>query len=386
MFHSTFSVRRKSLRGALLTSVMSVALLAAAPAQATCVAKINVDAAMSAATLVAKVAAAGVQITLGFTELIDALTRSANGVSKDEQNANNAESTIIDKRTAQQTASATGAARSEVAKDFVPSRAVCGIVSAQQRLGATQAHYDTLRTNLQKGNTDFSSNAPGSGSEKGQLQALNTVWTDRCSRYANPTTMALPATMAASCAGPSDATLRDLDIQPWKAFLDPISFKDTLHEQAAKDSVRMLTDVAPPDPVRGNALLRQDGKNLHVLRMRDVTRMNLARGVLEDSVALRSVAGGQTHSRLGRYLEMIMGQSYDPSTNSLNGVLPAVLAAEEPENAAYQTISARLAVQQALIFEIMRVTEQLVAVEATALAVKVERGRTGAMAGTPGSN
>lgn len=366
-------IRARLVYGALACGLALTG--ASSSAHAACASAIAKDAASSTISMTKSVASAGLMITQAFIEMNDSLTRYANQLSNNVQNAVKTQQSLSDNLSAQVNSSAMGVSRASAAAEFMPSRVVCNIVSGHERLNTTQASYAAYRTTLQNKNTSYSNNATGSGSERGTLQAMNTVFKDRCSKYANPTTMQPPGSVP--CPGPSDTTLRDLDIQPWKAILDPVSFNSAVRQQAAVDAVRMLTEVAPPDPVRGNILLRQEGQNLHVMRMRDVTRMNLARGVLEDIVAIRTADPGTpgSKSRLASYIELINGRTYDPATNSLSGELLAVMSAQEPENAAAQTISARLATQQALIFELMRLGEQITALEATELAIKIERSR-----------
>ncbi len=345
------------------------------PAQAGCAGPIAKDAAATGVSLGKSVVSAGLLITQAFIELNDVLTRYANQISNNDQNLLKTQQSLSDRVSVQDNAGTVGRARAQALTQFVPSKVVCGIVSQQQRLNTSNVHYASYRTQMQNNNTSYSNNAPGSGAERGTMQAMNTAFRARCDRYANPTTMNAPA--AINCPSPSaDPALRDLDIQPWKAILDPIMFTTTSRQQAAEDAVKMLTELAPPDPIRGNVLLRTEGQNLHVMRMRDVTRMNLARGVLEDIVALRSAAAGDK-SRLARYLELVTGQDFDPASNSLSGQLQVVMAAEEPENAGIQAVSAKLATQQALLFELLRLGEQITMLDATALAIKVERSRSG---------
>ncbi len=338
---------------------------------------------------------AGIDITLGFNQLVDSLTKLANQGSNDDQNEIQSLSALADKSAAQDTAETIGETiATEVAPEFMPSKVVCGQVSNQRRAASTMAGYNAARGVAQNRSRSFSTNAPGSMSEKGTQGAIEQQFQQRCGRYANAATMSAPSGM---CAGAADSKFTDLDIQPWKAILDPITYQDTgdpsedygsagtKYRDAALDAVRMLTDVTPPDPLKGAALSRTEGQNLHVLRMRDVTRMNLARGVLEDMVAMRTVpdaasAGGtggdgRRISRLGRYIELLTGSQIDG--NSLQGSLPVVMAAGETENAAVQSVTARLSTQQALIFELMRVTEQIVSMEAVELAIKVEGSRAG---------
>ena len=353
-----------------------------APARAACTEIIVEDTALTGLGIAYDTASAGVVITQSFIELIDSLTRYANQLSNDDQNLTNGQSSLSDKLSAQVNSGTLGSFRTDAAVEFVPSRVVCGMVGRRQAFDATNAYYGNYRTTLQNNNTSYSNNATGSGSERGTLQAVSTVFTQRCTKYANPATMNVPASMAASCPGPTDPNFRDLDIQPWKAILDPIVYTTPARQQAAVDAIRMLTEITPPDPVRGNVLLRQEGQNLHVMRMRDVTRMNLARGILEDIVAMRSAdpaASGAAagKSRLARYIELVTGRDFDPSTNSLTGQLPVILAAGEPENAAVQTVSAALMTQQALLLNIISLAQQMSAAMAVDNAIAIEASRSG---------
>lgn len=347
-------------------------------AHAGCAGPIAKDAAATTLSIGKSITSAGLLITQAFIELNDSLTRYANQISNDDQNMVKTQQSLSDRVSAQDNAGTVGQARASVASQFIPSRVVCGIVSQQERVNSSYAQYATYRTQMQTANTSFSNNGPGSGSERGTIQALNTGFNHRCGRYVNASTMDPGGSVlsAISCPAAADATMKDLDIQPWKAILDPIMFTTAARKTAAEDAIKMLTELAPPDPIRGNVLLRSEGQNLHVMRMRDVTRMNLARGVLEDIVALRSSTGG-AKSRLATYIELITGQEYNPATNSLSGQLQVIMSAKEPQNASIQVVSARLATQQSLIFELLRLGEQITMLDATALAIKVERSRSG---------
>lgn len=380
----------------LQVAVAAIALTVLSPAGGfACGTGIVSDVADTISSNIDEIISAATSATDGFNDLKDALTKLANQGSNDDQNFTNSLSGLADKAAAQVTANTIGQTVSTmVAPEFIPSRTVCGIVSNQRRLGSTMGGYNATRTMAQTRSRDFSNNAAGSVSELGTQSAVEKQFNQRCGLYANAATMQAPAGV---CAGASDPNFTDLDIQPWKAILDPITFADTgdptdaygsantKYRDAALDAVRMLTDVTPPDPLKGPALSRTSGQNLHMLRMRDVTRMNLARGVLEDMVAMRTVpdaasstgtgGDGRRISRLGRYIELLTGSQING--NSLQGALPVVMAAGETENAAVQTVTARLATQQALIFELMRITEQIVSMEAVELAIKVEGSRAG---------
>lgn len=311
------------------------------------------------------------QVSRAFGNLIDAITRLANQSTNNTQNHVDALGVMSDKDATQMSASTTAKIRAAGAADFMPSRSVCQGATAQGLVVAANATMISSRAATQNTFREFSNNISG-GSEKGSLGALNTRFQVRCSKYANPSVVKAPSV----CPGTTDPEMQDLDIQPWKALIDPITFKTPAYRDAAIDAVFMLTDISPPDPLKGPALSRVDGQNLHMLRMRDITRMNLARGVLEDMVAIRTDTGSGV-SRLGRYVELVTGQKIDPATGKLSDIVQSSTVAGEMENAAVATLVTRLATQQALLFEIMRVTEQMLALEAVELAIKIENGRGG---------
>ena len=311
------------------------------------------------------------QVSRAFGNLIDAITRLANQSTNNTQNHVDALGIISDKDATQMSASTTAKIRAAATADFMPSRSVCQGATAQGLVVAANATMISSRAATQNTFREFSNNIAG-GSEKGSLGALNTRFQIRCSKYANPSVVRAPSV----CPGTTDPEMQDLDIRPWDALIDPITFRTTQHRDAAIDAVFMLTDISPPDPLKGPALSRVDGQNLHILRMRDVTRMHLARGVLEDMVAIRTDTGSGV-SRLGRYIELVTGQKIDPATGKLSDIVQSSTVAGEMENAAVSTLITRLATQQALLFEIMRVTEQMLAIEAVELAIKIESGRGG---------
>ena len=374
---SVLPQKKRITRASLLTRVAMAALLAGAVPSSVvaCPGIIAVPATASVTAITAYIMAMQLAFTMGTTRLIDSLTRLSNQDTESTQNKDNAAATVNDKITANQTANEIASAREEVSRDFVPSRTVCGLASQQKRLAASNAHYQSTREAKTIANTKWSLNAPGSGAEKGQLQALNTVWTDRCSRYANPTNMDIPSGL--SCPG-GPAAMRDLDIQPIRSLLQPLNLETTDAKQAADDTIRLLVEPAPIDPVRGNALSRADGKNLHVMRMHDVTRMNVARLALEDIASLRTApatAGtdGKKNSRYARYVELMTG--HEVTSNTSTAIMEAITSAAEPQNANAQAVAARLSAQKMMLTEMVRMTDQLITVEAVKLAARVGETR-----------
>jgi hypothetical protein len=360
------------------------AVLVTAPvhrAQA-CTAIIAGYGAASIAGIGAEIAALTLAITDGFTELKDVLVRLANQITNNNQNFTDATAIENDKHTTNVAASAIGQVRTEAAVQMVPSRVACRVVTRQRFLNQTTPEYLAVRNAMVQPATDYAMSAPGQPSEKGALAALNAAWNNRCTNYADVANMSIPS--GVTCPGPGNPDYINLDITPQKTLFGPIMYQDPQYQTAAIDTIRLLTQVAPDDPIRGPALSRAEGQNIHVLRMRDLTRMNLVRSILEDSVALRAVpttAGpdGRKISRLGRYIELMTGQKAEEyvSGTTTTAQLDAVLAAAEPENANVQSVATRLAAQKMMLIEFLRMTEQMVAVEAVNLAVQVEGSRAG---------
>ncbi len=382
------SLRKSVFHTASAFSLFIALSLAPKPASASCaLGVIPLDVLSSVETLMEDTAVSGLIVANAIDTLVTAVKGYAYNITMSVDAQNRARAAQSDARNQQETKEALAETRTELAKEFMPSLTTCREVSSQRRLGKAGVMYASYRTQLQKEGLSLSTGAPGSDAEKSSLQGFNKLWTTRCSKYADPDKMSPPNGVA--CPGPANAALRDLDVQPWKALLDPVQFSSPERAQAAKDSIRMLTEVSPPDHVRGVALTRPQGQNLHILRMRDVARMNLARGVLEDVAAMRVAdpASGQSLSRLARYQELVTTHKFDPATGQMivdKTKVPEAANAAEAENAALQTAAVRVATQQGLIFEIMRVAEQILSLEAVELAMKVEKNRSSAVGSAAG--
>lgn len=318
---------------------------------------------------------AGGTISGAFTNVMQALTTYSQGTTNDGQNIQNAAVVLADREVAARSANAVAQVRAQNVAQFQPSRVTCSLVSGLHRTGLTAADYSNARKSMQQASLKLGMNAAGTRSEKGSLANMTGLWKERCNKYTDPTKLgALPE--GESCPGPSDPALRDLDVRPWQAFIDPIVLTDPKRLQAAKDAVEMLTDVESRDALRGAALNRQVGQAAHVRVARDETRMNLARAVLQDAVALRTPsasAGGI--SRLAGLLEAVTGKKFDTASNSLSGEASVIAAAGDSDNGTNQNIGARLATQQALLFEVMRVSEMIMAVDSVELAIKLEQNK-----------
>ncbi len=365
-------------RKLVLAAALVAGVAAPLPAQA-CPAMLMGFATASTGTITAYISSMSMAFSAGYIRFSDAITRLANQGSNNEQSRNKSDTARSDKENADVTAVSVGSARAEIAQQFIPSKVVCGIASSQLRVASTTPNYAAVRRSMATNNTARSLNGPGSGAERGSLQAITTLFTNRCNRYMDTTIPGMIPT-GLTCPGPTDANFRNLDIQPWRSILQPLNIDTPELKQAAADTVIMLTEPAPPDPIRGPMLARQEGQSAAVMRLRDVTRMNVARAALEDIVAMRTTAAlcaTGDNSRLARYVELITGQTV--SGNTVSGQMSAVASAGEPENANVQAVAARLASQKMMLVEMLRLTDHWITMEAVSLAIKTEQTRGGAV-------
>lgn len=366
--------RRRGQQPLLVVASLVVALSLPSPAQA-CPAMLMGFASATVGSLTSYISSMSLSFSSGYILAMDALTRLANQTSNNEQSRDQSiQGTVGDNISASVTSNAVGEQRFEIARQFIPSRVVCGIASNQLRVASTLPTYTGVRRDMAMSNTNRSLNGPGTGAERGSLQAMSTIFKNRCERYANVAVMNVPTGI--TCPGPSDSNMIDLDIQPWRSIFQPLNIDTPELKQAAADTVIMLTEPAPPDPVRGPALAREEGRNAAVMRLRDVTRMNVSRTVLEDIVAMRTTAALCTtgdNSRLARYVELITGQKV--SGNTVSGAMQAIASAKDTYNSNVQAVAANLATQRMMLSELRDITDQWVTLMAVKLAIQVDKTR-----------
>lgn len=376
-------VRRRGLAAGFLACVV---LVVSPVVPQACTSVISASIAPSVSTVMADISAMSIAVTLGFTKLLGAMTKLANQGSNNGQNDIHSLSALADHERTTSHANAVAKTRVQMAVQMRPSRTTCQIISQQRVFSETAAQYRSARVSMQDAGTKYSLNGPGTPGEKGTLAALTSAFQNRCNTYADAAALGSPP----GCSGASDPALVDLDITPQKSIFSAYTYASGELRQAGLDSVALLTEPAPPDPVRGSALSRTEGRNIQVNRLRDLTRMNMARNILQDAVALRSesptaATDGRQISRLSRLVELMVGNPLSDedhhaatmSTLAAQIQQEAVAAAGETENANVQALSAKLTAQKMMLTEMLRMTEQMIAVAAINLAADVERSRTG---------
>lgn len=326
-------------------------------------------------------------------DLMDRLPRLATGETADVESENRATTTNTDKVAIEQTRLKMGEMRSELVGEYVPSTVTCQLASQQNRLANSTGNYRTMRDRMTAAGTNSSLGAAGSGTEKGAVQSLATIFTKRCSTYWDPAQVPVPGTM--TCPANADPKMVNRDISPWTSIFQPINLEAIpaagpwpVYTQAAYDTIKLLIEPVVPDHVKGAALARPEGQNIHVKRMRDLSRINLARGAMEDIVAKRikptvaDPSDGKMISRWARFIEMISGQTV--TGENVSGELNSILSAGNMKNAQTQSLIARMESQKMMLSEFLRYTEQLLALESVQLGIKVEE--TGAGGATSASS
>jgi hypothetical protein len=377
---SSLGCSRASLRRLVLATLLMAGILQPSNARA-CAAQISGAAATPVGAEVAYMASVIYWWNYYMYDLMDRLPRLANSKGANTESENRATTTNTDKIAIEQTRLKVGEVRSELVGEYVPSTLTCQVASQQKRLENANQNYQAMRDRMSATGTRGSLGAPGSGTEKGSVQSLAKAFSDRCGTYFDSTQIALPAGL--TCPTNADPKMVNRDISPWTSIFQPINLPAIPatgawppYTQAAYDTIKLLIEPTVPDHIKGQALSRPEGQNIHLMRMRDLSRINLARGALEDIVAKRIeplTADPQDNkkvSRIGRYIEMISGQSV--TGNSVSGELNSVLNAGLMRNTQVQSVLGRLESQKMMLAEFLRYTEQLLALEAVHLGIKIE--------------
>jgi hypothetical protein len=315
----------------------------------------------------------------GYTGLVQRMPMVATNASNTVQNQVNADVVLHDRNIAQSAADAVAQVRAEAAMEFTPSRTACVHATRQLAVKASYGHYASTREKIAKDYVNTLMGKAGTMGDKGQLKRLQAHWNNRCGRYMDASSL-----KAEGCEQPS-ADMVDLDMRVVDSMFDPLNISEDKYRKAAQDTIDLLTDVEGFDTLRGAALDRNTGQLQFVERMRYATRMGMARNALERIVAIRDTpteagADGLKNSRMARYVEMVKGQKVEG--NVLSGELPGIAMAGSPRGANVQANMAQLASQKMLLTEFVRMTEQMIAVEAVRLSVDMENDRTNRTAAT----
>lgn len=228
-----------------------------------------------------------------------AMTKLANQGSNDLQNITNSLAATNDAVAASSVADTIAGARTVNTVRLVPSTSACRIASRDRslmdadtmmRVGIGGIGSGPLYAQSQRTGTDYAANLPGGPTEKGALQAVTNSFDEAMNGFCDNALVNAPA-------GVSCTLVNDRDGQPMSfRFSQPYAVvfgaKDDYIPSAAADPenraarlfVRYAIEPVPTDPVRGQALVRAEGRSTFITRQSDVAAMNLARGALDRTV------------------------------------------------------------------------------------------------------
>ncbi len=307
-----------------------------------------------------------------MSQLQAALVKYANQGSNDQQNIINSMAALNDGQNAASFAADRSEAVVASAMEIRPSVSACATNQATTKafgamLGLTSDSFlpdagTSARSAMSQAETDtFNttwSNAPGSPGQNGRLAYMTSRSEQRIARYNNPASTGL--TTAASIAP-------DADLTPVETILAKQRFNTADEETAAQDVIFNLMGDAVQDSVRGNVLVRSDGRTQFILRQQDSARLNLAATILSGLVARRHVNPETGKSEL------------EMNADAAAFVMSPTKALEESQSIAEQSKSGNLDKVEAMVgdasrqlFVLQTYMEQWAAIKAVSLAMDIK--------------
>lgn len=309
--------------------------------------------------VIASLVALEYDIYLLLVDVIDAVTRDSNQHTKNMQNEINADATETDKITANEASIATADTRINASRAIMPSRTSCGVDSQQPKLWNASTTSRTNIGSVETQRTDLFSNAPSTPAAKGELAYLSERFQNRMTKYCNSAVVQPPSGVTCSASIGVDR-----DLSAYESIFKKGSFASADDYQAAQDVVQNILGNVVTDPVRGNALTRQDGKNLSILRNSDQAKANLASSVLQGIVERRH------DPSFGGKSELAQQASASYTDSALKQL--AVASAEQNQTQNLDQISAMIGNSSRQLFVFRNYMEQWASIRAVSLAIDVK--------------
>lgn len=309
-----------------------------------------------------------------------ALVKYANQGSNNLQNTLNSMSAMNDHVEASSFAADRASVTVDTALHISPSMTACatnqattkmfgamfGLISDSYLPNQVNSARFAMRIAENRFNGIFS-NSNSTPAEMGRLSYTSDRYEmSRIPRYNNPATTGLTST--ASIAP-------DADLTPVDTILAKVRFASMDEETAAEDTVLNLVGDAVEDSIRGNVLVRSDGRTQFMLRMQQNARFNLASTILSGTVERRKINNYNSQS-----IDYQNGKSeLELSADSVAFVMSPNKAQEDGNAGARQTKSANLDTLIALmgdssreLFVLQTYLEQWAAIKATSLAMDIK--------------
>ena len=154
-----------------------------------------------------------------------------------------------------------------------------------------KASYSSTRAaayaGVEKARVAAAANAAGTPSEKGAVSDALYTFNDTMKGFCDATVLKPP--QGINCTVENDSKGRSMAFayaQPYRTILRKEDFtipKDpnNVENRAARLFAKLVTEPVAPDPIKGAALTRDEGKQLFLQRQADIAAMQLARGAID---------------------------------------------------------------------------------------------------------
>lgn len=320
-----------------------------------------------------------------------AMTKLANQGSNDLQNTTNSLAATNDAVTASSVADTIAGARTVNTARLVPSTSACRIASRDRslmdadtmmRVGIGGIGSGPLYDQSQRTGTDYAANLPGGPTDKGALQAATKSFDDAMEGFCDNALVNAPSGMPCTLVNDRDGQPMSFRFsQPYAAVFGakddyiPSAASDP-ENRAARLFVRYAIEPVPTDPVRGQALVRAEGRSTFITRQNDVAAMNLARGALDRTVddRMENPSLGTSPSGKAQSLQSVrmlawadFGTAYEDAKRR----------ASQPLGSNYDDLGPLVGDVNKIYLQLYNNLERLAAIKATRLARLIKQNSAG---------
>lgn len=326
-----------------------------------------------------------------FDDVKGELTKLANQGSNNVQNFTNSVSGLNDNLLASQTASAMSESRVLNSARLVPSTSACRLASRDRalmgaemmmRVGTGGIGSGALYSQSQRDGTDYAANLSGGPTANGALQASKSSFDDTLNGFCDSSVLVPPTGMTCSLVNDREGKPMSFRfVQPYSALFGvkdnyiPASATDP-ENRAARLFVRFAIEPVPIDPLRGQMLIRSDGRSAFLQRQSDIAAMNLARGALDRMVddRLENASLGTSPSGNPQSLQSVRMLAWADFDTAMED---AKRRAEQPTGSNYDDLGPLVGDVNKIYLQLYNNLERLSAIKAVRLARLVEKSSAG---------
>lgn len=314
-----------------------------------------------------------------LADFIDAVVKYANQGSNNEQNLMNSMSAMQDHQDSSGFASDMSESVVAAANEIRPSATGCATNQNTNKLmgimlgltSGTASYLPSVGTSARSAMATAESNtfnvawanAAGTAGEKGRLDYMTDRYSQRIARYNNNASTGL-------ASAPSIAA--DADLMPIETIMAKANLSAANDLTAAQDVVFNLAGDAVQDPVRGQALIRSDGRSTALRRNQEAARLNLSSTILMGMVERR-----RNNTTTGKSEQEFNAETSSYTASASRALAEAKSAAEEGKSANLDRLIAMIGDSSRQLFMVQTFMEQWAALKAVSLAIDVKSNSAG---------